>query len=100
MGYTAQKTLRIADYLSAGHDRAITQRNLEAILHIPGRTIRHMIETERRAGVPICSDNRAGGAGYYLAADETELAQFVGSMRRRAEQILQTAAAVEEGAET
>lgn len=93
-GYTERRAeaIHVADFLNYGQENAVTQRELTAALHLSGRTIRHMIETERRAGAPICSDNQRG---YYLAADEKELARFVQSMRRRAGEILQTAAAVE-----
>ena len=56
------------------------------------RIVRRMIESERRRGVPILSDNTSG---YYLPASENERQRFVRSMRGRAMEILATAAAVE-----
>ena len=53
-----------------------------------GRMVRLAIERERRAGIPILSDN---ANGYCLPGNSAERAQFVRSMRNRAEEILKTA---------
>ena len=58
-----------------------------------GRTVRLMIERERRAGTPICADNLSG---YYLPATEDERAACVRSMRHRAGEIMRTARAIEQ----
>ena len=82
----------IARLLGRGSGAALTRRELEALTGVDGRTVRRVIEQERRSGMAILSDNRAG---YYLPADEREREAFVSSMRRRAGEILKTAAAVE-----
>ena len=61
---------------------------------LDGRTIRLMIERERRAGVPILADN---ATGYFLPRSEDERAAFVRSMRHRAHEILTTASVIERG---
>ena len=86
--------MKIADLLLVGQCNALPLRHLRMVTGLPGRTIRQMIEMERRAGTPICSDNVTG---YYLAANEAERAAFVASMRSRANEILRTAEAVESG---
>ncbi len=93
--------MRIADFLGRGAENALTLRDLQALTGADGRTIRLEIEQARRAGVPILSNCRDG---YFLPAGEDEKALFVRQMRRRAGEILRTAAAVEkatdgEGAE-
>ena len=82
----------IARLLGRGSEAALTRRELEALTGMDGRTVRRIIETGRRSGIPILSDCREG---YYLPADERETAAFVRSMRARAAEIWRTAAAVE-----
>ena len=78
----------IADLLRPGRENAIPRRELD------GRTVRLMIERERREGRPILADN---AAGYYLPATEHKRAARVYSMRHRAVEILETAKAIEIG---
>lgn len=78
----------IADLLLPGRENAIPRRELD------GRTVRLMIERERREGRPILADN---ATGYYLPATEHERAACVRSMRHRAGEILRTAQAIEGG---
>lgn len=82
----------IASLLGRGSGAALSRQELEALTGMDGRTVRRLIEFERRSGTPILSDC---SAGYYLPADEREADTFVRSMRRRAEEILRTASAVE-----
>ena len=78
----------IADLLLPGRENAIPRRELD------GRTVRLMIERERREGRPILADN---AAGYYLPATEHKRAARVYSMRHRAVEILETAKAIDIG---
>lgn len=84
--------MRISEYLLVGAENGQTMRDLCALLNLNGRQFRRLVEQERRSGVPICSDPIAG---YFLAADQREITQFVRQMRGRAKEILTTAAAVE-----
>lgn len=84
--------MKISDYLSHGQQSAVPLRHLQALTNFDGRTIRRMIEQERRDGIPILSDNKSG---YYLAADPAEAQQFTRSMRHRAGEILRTTRAIE-----
>lgn len=84
----------VSELLLHGQQNAIPRRELESLTGWSGRMVRLMIEKERRAGIPILSDN---ANGYYLPGNSAERAQFVRSMRNRAAEILKTAAAVEEG---
>lgn len=84
----------VVELLSCGQQNATPRRELEKMTGWSGRMVRLMIEKERRAGIPILSDN---ANGYFLAENPAELEQFVQSMRNRAAEILKTAAAVEEG---
>lgn len=85
---------KIADLLSYGRENAVPRRHLEKLTGLDGRTVRLMIERERREGVPILADNVTG---YYLPATEHERAACVRSMRHRAAQIIRTARAIERG---
>ncbi len=82
----------ISSLLSPGQENAVPLKHLETITGWDNRTIRRIIEDERRAGVPILPDNVTG---YFTAASDEEKARFVSSMRHRAAEILKTAAAIE-----
>ena len=86
----------IADLLGVGRENAITRRDLERLTGLDGRSVRLLIERERRAGTPICSDNQNG---YYLPCCKSEKDAFVASMRHRAREIERVAAAVEKAGE-
>ena len=83
---------KIADLLSYGQENAVPRRHLEKLTGLDGRTVRLMIERERREGVPILADNVTG---YYLPATEHERAACVRSMRHRAGEIMKSARAIE-----
>ena len=84
----------ISSLLLRGRENAIPLQHLKAVTNLDGRSVRLMIEKERRAGVPILADN---ASGYYMPDSDAERASFVRSMRHRAHEILKTAQAVEEG---
>lgn len=83
---------KVADLLSRGRENAIPRRELERLTGLDGRTVRLMIERERREGRPILADN---ATGYYLPATEHERAACVRSMRHRADEIRKTAEAID-----
>lgn len=85
--------LHIADYLSRGRGSAITARELERLTNLDGRSVRLLIERERRSGTPILSDC---ASGYFLPATDDERAACVRSLRHRAREILVTARAIEQ----
>lgn len=92
-GGTGQR-FRVADLLPTGQQNAVPLRHLKELTHLPGREVRRLIQQERRAGALILSDNLRG---YFVAADEEEVRQFVKSMRRRAAEVRLTALYVERG---
>lgn len=81
---------KVADLLSHGRENAIPRRELEKLTGLDGRTVRLMIERERREERPILADND-------LPATEYERAACVRSMRHRAAEILAAARAIERG---
>ena len=87
--------MKISDYLSPGQANAVPLRHLVSMTGLDGRTVRRLIAQERQSGAPILSDNLTG---YFLPADEGDVSRFCRSMRRRANEILQAADAVEQGA--
>ena len=84
----------IADLLGVGRENAITRRDLERLTGLDGRSVRLLLERERRAGTPILADSVNG---YFLPASEEERAACVRSLRHRAGEIMATARAIEEG---
>lgn len=89
----AGRQRRVSDFLSRGRENAVPLRHLKKLLEVDGRTVRLMIERERRAGTPICADN---ATGYFLPSTADEKAACVRSMRHRAREIMKTARAIEQ----
>lgn len=85
---------KVSDLLGRGQENAISRRHLEKLTGLDGRTVRLMIEQERRSGTPICADNLTG---YYLPANSDEKTACVRSMCHRAREIMKTARAIERG---
>ena len=83
----------IADLLGTGRESAITRRELEQLTGLDGRSVRLLIERERRVGTPILADSTNG---YFLPATDDERAACVRSLRHRAREILTTARAIEQ----
>ena len=83
----------IADLLGVGRENAIPRRDLERLTGLDGRSVRLLIERERRAGTPILADSVNG---YYLPSTDDERAACVRSLRHRAREILTTARAIEQ----
>ena len=84
--------LSIADLLGTGRGNALTSRELERLTNLDGRSVRLLIERERRAGTPILADS---ANGYFLPASDYERAECVRSLRHRAGEIMATARALE-----
>lgn len=93
---TGRQSGFVAGLLSYGAENGLTLKDLERVTGWPGRTIRKTIESERRAGTLIISDNRNG---YYLTDDPGEAQRFARSMQHRAREIRRTARAIERAAE-
>ena len=87
--------MKISDYLSTGAENGRKLQDLVSLTGLPERTVRQLIKTEREAGTPILSDNFSG---YFLMSTPAEARRFTRSMRHRAREILDTAAAVEKAA--
>ena len=77
--------------LSQGANRAVGRRYLANLTGLRERDLRRLIEKERRAGIPILSNDRDG---YYLPADAEEVRKFLKSMYHRADAIRKTADAI------
>lgn len=80
----------IADILAEGAENARTGRELATILCCDIRTITEQVERERRDGQPICATSRGENAGYYLAADAEELANYCNRLKKRALELFKT----------
>ena len=83
----------ISQLLSRGADHGLHLSDLVRLTDLSERDVRRQIEIERRSGALIISDNRNG---YYLTDDPGEAKRFARSMRHRADQIKQTATAIEQ----
>lgn len=59
---------KVADLLSRGRENAIPRRELEKLTGLDGRTVRLMIERERREGSPILADNAIPATEHERAA--------------------------------
>lgn len=88
----AGRQRKVSEFLSHGQENAVPLRHLTKVMNTDERTVRLMIERERRSGTPICADC---STGYYLPASEEEKAACVRSMLHRSEEIRRTAEAIE-----
>ena len=70
----AGRQRKVSDLLNRGRENAVPLRHLKKLLEVDGRTVRLMIERERRAGTPICADN---ATGYFLPSTADEKVFFV-----------------------
>lgn len=91
-----RQLFRVSDLLLHGQGNALPMRHLKELTGPDSRVIRRQIETERRQGRPILSDNQHG---YWLSDSPAEIKRFSRSMRRRAAEIWLTAMCVEKSAE-
>lgn len=91
-----RQSFRVADLLHPGAENAVPRRDLMALTGLSDRMLRRQIESERRLGSPILSDCVGG---YFLPVDQAERDRCVRSLRRRAGEIMETAAAIETGGE-
>ena len=82
----------ISRLLMHGQENGLHLSDLTKMTGRTEREVRMMIHSERRRGVPILSNNRDG---YYLPGSDAERAQCVKSLRRRANEILKAASAIE-----
>lgn len=91
-----RQSFRVADLLHPGAENAVHRRDLMVLSGCTDRELRRLIETERRQGIPILSDNQRG---YWLSDSPAEIKRFSRSMKRRAAEIRLTALRVEKSAE-
>lgn len=92
-GAERQDKLKISDILPGELENALKLSELRQLFSEDSRTIRLMIQRERRR-VPIVSDCKHG----YWIGNVEDVRMFARSMRGRARQIWQTAANVERAA--
>ena len=85
----------ISTVLGVGPNSAIKLSDLTRLVGRDERTVRLMIEAERRRYVQIVSDN---ARGYWISASQDETMRCVRSMRHRAAEILKTAQVLEDAA--
>lgn len=83
----------IADLLHTGGENGLTLRELVQVTGQDERTIRRKIQSERKAGRIICSDNRHG---YFLPESERDVRRFIRSMSRRSREIAAVSRAAED----
>ena len=78
--------MNITDFIGTGKENAVTRCELVAILNLPDRTIRRLIQEARDRGEIII--NAQDGAGYYLSDDVGEMKRQLALNRSRAMSVL------------
>ena len=78
--------MNICDFIGTGRENAVTRGELVAILNLPDRTIRRLIQEARDRGEIIINDQ--SGAGYYRSEDVGELKRQLNTNKRRALSVL------------
>lgn len=84
----------IHEILSTGKENAQTGKDIARLLNVDIRTVTEQIERERRQGQPICATTQGDHPGYYLSDDFYEIEHYCESLRRRANKIFKTRAAL------
>ena len=79
----------IHEILPAGRDNAMTGRELPTMFNCDIRAITIQIEKERREGHPICAAS-GDNPGYFLPADDDELAAYCKRLKKRAVELFKT----------
>lgn len=78
--------MNITDFIGTGKENAVTRGELVAILNLPDRQVRKLIQEARDRGEIII--NAQDGAGYYLSDDVGELKRQYRLNRSRAMSVL------------
>ena len=78
--------MNICDFIGTGRENAVTRSELVALLNLPDRTIRRMIQEARDRGEIII--NAQDGAGYYMSNDLGEMKRQLALNRSRAMSVL------------
>lgn len=89
------QAVKVSEFLLQGRINALPLRYLRDLLHVPPRKVRLMIRAERLDGVPILESSHPLDGGYYLPENRGELVRCVQGMRRRADEIIRVADAIE-----
>ena len=80
----------VFEILETGRKNAKTGAELCERLQITKRELGRAIETERRAGRPICSTSDSTKPGYFIAENRDEMRLFCNSLMKRAGEIQKT----------
>lgn len=72
---------------AVGRARALTAKQLGAVLDVSDRALRELAHEATEAGVLVCADN----AGYFVPATSTEVDETVGRLRSQAHEMLSRA---------
>lgn len=76
----------ITNFIGTGRENAVTRGELVAILNLPDRTIRRLIQEARDRGEIII--NAQDGAGYYMSDDVGEMKRQLALNKSRALSVL------------
>lgn len=72
----------LCEYLQRYHkgaNEAVSSKELEAVFHLKGTELRHIINTLRCNGTPICSDRN----GYYYADTDYDIKHTISQLNSR-----------------
>ena len=78
--------MNITDFIGTGRENAVTRSELVALLNLPDRTIRRLIQEARDRGEIII--NAQDGAGYYMSDDVGEMKRQLALNNSRAMSVL------------
>ena len=78
--------MNIVDFIPSGKENAIKRGELVALLNLPDRTVRRLIQEARDRGEIII--NAQDGAGYYMSSDLGEMKRQLALNDRRAKSVL------------
>ena len=80
----------IYELLMTGEQAATTARDLARITGLPRRGISSLVESERRAGRPICATCDSRNPGYYIPETREDMQQYCNRLAHREAEIART----------
>ena len=83
----------IFEMLDTGEQNARTAKELARIIGTDRRSISLLVDSERRAGKPICASCDSKTPGYYIPATREEMERYCRRLQHRAGEIFKTRAA-------
>lgn len=86
----SERKITIYGLLSTGRKHSLTINELSQVTGLDARTIKRIIEKERREGYPIAAITSGRFRGYYKPTDRAEMMEYCGRLKNRIKTLQET----------